>query len=268
MRIDIDQVLRQRLPAKHRYIPRWAVRCLERYVCQDRLNHILAAMGSSKGVEAAAIALRELDISVTAIGLDALPTSGRYLFASNHPLGGLDGLALIKVVGEKYGGAVRFLVNDLLMAVKPLDNVFMPINKYGRQSREAAALIEEEFAGPKQMLTFPAGLCSRRMDDGTIADLPWHKAVVAMAVRNRRDVVPVFFEAQNSAAFYRNARLRERLGIKFNAEMVMLPREMVKQQGGHFNVYFGAPVSWQSLNARDAKAEAARLRQLVYTLKN
>lgn len=266
MHINIQATLRERLPDKSRYIPRFAVRWLERYVCQDKLNDILDAIGDNEGVEAAAISLRELGITVAARGLERLPATGRYIFASNHPLGGLDGLALIKLLGERYGGEIRFLVNDLLMAVKPLEPIFLPINKYGRQSRAGAIAIERELRGDRQILTFPAGLCSRKQGK-TIADLEWQKAVVAMAVRARRDVVPIYFDEENSHAFYRNARWRKRLGIKFNAEMLMLPREMVNKQGSTLHLIVGDPVPWTTLDASRPVEEAARLRRLVYSLK-
>lgn len=266
MHIDIQATLRERLPGKSRLIPRFAVRWLERYVCQERLNEILDAIGDNEGVEAAAISLWELGITVEAKGLEQLPTEGRYVFASNHPLGGLDGLALIKLLGERYDGEVRFLVNDLLMAVKPLEPIFLPINKYGKQSRQAAIAIERELRSDRQILTFPAGLCSRRQS-GKVADLPWQKSVVAMAVRAKRDIVPIFFDEENSRAFYRNANWRKRLGIKFNAEMLMLPREMVKKQGSTLHLVVGQPVAWDTLDAAHPVEEAVRLRQLVYSLK-
>ena len=267
MKIDLDAVLRERLPRHYKYIPGWGVRALERYIEQDELNAILAEIGDKKGVDAARVALEHLKIKITTVGEENIPGEGRFIFASNHPLGGLDGMALILTLGERYHGDIKFLVNDLLMAVKPLDNVFMPVNKYGRQSRSNALEIEEQYRSHRQMLTFPAGLCSRRLPDGTIGDLEWQKFVVTHAVSSQRHVIPVFFDACNSRSFYRVARWRERLGIKFNAEMLMLPREMIKAAGSSFTIHFGTPIAWQSLDAKNAKQEAQRLRQVVYELK-
>lgn len=267
LKIDVDSVIRQRLPRHYRYIPRCVIRWVERIIKQDGLNKILSDIGDKKGVDAADVALADLGITLQTHGEENIPTTGRFIFASNHPLGGLDGMALISLIGHRYGGEIKFLVNDLLMAVKPFDNVFMPVNKYGRQSRQNATEIEAQYRGHRQMITFPAGLCSRRLKGGVIGDLQWQKAVVTHAVSSERDVIPVYFDAHNSKSFYRFAKLRERLGIKFNLEMILLPREMFKSSGSTFNVYFGAPVKWQSLNAHDARAEASRLRQSVYELK-
>lgn len=265
MKIDVDQVLRTRLPRHYRYIPRFAVRWLERIICQDRLNAILQKMAGKDSVDAATAALDEMDITVEAVGLDKLP-AGRFMFVSNHPLGGLDGLALISLLGNRYDRKIKFLVNDLLMAVEPLRGVFLPVNKYGSQSRDAATQIEQALASDNQFITFPAGLCSRMQPDGSIADLTWQKAAVVHAVTHQRDIVPVFFDAANSNFFYRFAKWRKRLGIKFNIELIFLPKEMVKKCGSTLHVVIGEPIPWTTLDASHAKKEAARLREIVYTM--
>lgn len=265
MKIDVDKVLRERLPKQYRYIPRFVVRWLERTICQDRLNAILVKMAGKNSVDAATAALNEMDITVEATGLDQLP-EGRFMFVSNHPLGGLDGLALISLLGNRYDKNIKFLVNDLLMAVEPLRGVFLPVNKYGNQSRVAATQIEEALKSDAQFITFPAGLCSRMQPDGTIADLPWQKAAVAHAVNYQRDIVPIYFDAHNSRFFYRFAKWRKKLGIKFNIELIFLPKEMIKQSGATLRVFIGEPIAWDSLDARAPKREAARLRELVINM--
>lgn len=265
MRIDVDKVLRERLPKHYRYIPRFAVRWLERTICQDQLNAILLKMAGKNSVDAATAALNEMDITVRATGLEQLP-EGRYMFVSNHPLGGLDGLALISLLGNRYDKNIKFLVNDLLMAVEPLRGVFLPVNKYGSQSRAAATQIEEALNSDAQFITFPAGLCSRMQPDGTIADLPWQKAAVAHAVNYQRDIVPIYFDAHNSRFFYRFAKWRKKLGIKFNIELIFLPKEMIKQRGATLRVFIGEPIPWDSLDSRAPKREAARLRDLVINM--
>lgn len=262
MKIDVDKVLRERLPRHYKYIPRFVVHWLERTICQDKLNAILLKMAGKNSVDAASAALDEMDITVKATGLDRLP-DGRYMFVSNHPLGGLDGLALISLLGQRYDRKIKFLVNDLLMAVEPLRGVFLPVNKYGSQSRTAASQIEEALKSDNQFITFPAGLCSRMQPDGNIADLPWQKAAVVHAVNYQRDIVPIYFDAVNSRFFYRFAKWRKRLGIKFNIELVFLPKEMIKKCGSTLHAVIGEPIPWDSLDGAHPKQEAARLREMV-----
>ena len=189
------------------------------------------------------------------------------MFVSNHPLGGLDGLALISLLGNRYNRQIKFLVNDLLMAVEPLRGVFLPVNKYGSQSRDAAAQIDEALQSDNQFITFPAGLCSRMQPDGSIADLPWQKAAVSHAVNYNRDIVPVYFDACNSRFFYRFAKWRKKLGIKFNIELIFLPKEMIKKSGCTLHAVIGKPIPWTSLDSSHPKQEAARLRDIVYNIK-
>ncbi|MBR5087637.1 MAG: 1-acyl-sn-glycerol-3-phosphate acyltransferase [Muribaculaceae bacterium] len=268
LQIDVESVIRQRLPRHYKYIPKWLIRRVERIIRQDGLNKILNDIGNKKGVEAADIALDDLNIKLKAKGEENIPGEGRFIFASNHPLGGLDGMALISLIGHRYDGDIKFIVNDLLMAVKPFDNIFMPVNKHGRQSRTYAQDIEEQYQSDRQMITFPAGLCSRRLKRGVIGDLEWKKFVVTHAVSSKRDIIPVYFEGQNSKFFYRMARWREKLGIKFNYEMILLPSEMFKSSGSTFNVHFGKPIPWQSLDNHNAREEATRLREKVYEMQN
>ena len=266
MKIDVDKVLRERLPKHYRYIPRFVVRWLERTICQDQLNAILVKMaGKDNSVDAATAALDEMGITVEATGLERLP-QGRFMFVSNHPLGGLDGLALISLLGNHYERHIKFIVNDLLWAVEPLRGVFLPVNKYGRQSRTAAADIETALESDNQFITFPAGLCSRMQPDGTIADLTWQKSAVIQAVNHQRDIVPIFFDARNSKFFYRFAKWRKKLGIKFNIELIFLPKEMIKQSGSTLHVTIGEPIPWTSLDVKKTKQQAAHLREIVYSM--
>ena len=267
IQINVDEVLRTRATRHYKFIPRWAIRKLERTIHQDELNQILRNMGTKTGVEAADSALHDLEVSTTLIGTENIPAEGRFIFVSNHPLGGLDGMALMSAVGHRYGGNIRFIVNDLLMAVKPLRPILLPVNKHGRQAREVASLIEQEYQGDNQMITFPAGLCSRMGKKGVIHDLEWKKFIVTQAVKSKRDLIPIYFDAQNSKFFYRMAKWRKRLGIKFNFEMIYLPGEMFKCKGSNFKVYFGRPISWTSLDASHAVAEAQRICDITYGLK-
>lgn len=266
LKIDIDALLQSRLPRHYRFIPRWAIKWLKRTIHEDVINNVLATSHGLEGVDFAEHVLNYLNVNVDIEGMEHLQPGKRYIFVANHPLGGLDGIALISHVGRHYNSNIRFMVNDLLMAIKPLKSLFLPINKHGRQSRDAAKLISQQYSSDNQMLTFPAGLCSRLQDDGTVADLKWNKHAVVHAIHDQRDVVPVYVDAVNSRFFYLLAKWRKRLGIKFNIEMLYLPDEMFKKRNSTFKIYIGEPIAWQSLDAARPLDEAARLRNIVYKL--
>ena len=238
--INVRSVIRSKSVALERFLPNFAIRYLERILHQEEINSILSAYGHLPGVEAAEALCRYFNIQISVHGLLDIPADGRYLFVSNHPLGGLDGMLLIKVIGERFPN-VKFIVNDLLLNLKLFDDVFVPVNKHGRQSRDYSRLINDTYDSDAPIIYFPAGLCSR-MIKGRIVDLPWKKNVFQKAVRYNRDVVPVYFSGQNSRFFYRLANVRKRLHIPFNLEMLYLPDEMFKQKGASFDVHFGMPV--------------------------
>ncbi|MDE5874642.1 MAG: 1-acyl-sn-glycerol-3-phosphate acyltransferase [Muribaculaceae bacterium] len=271
LEINLHGILRRRLPRKvSRFVPGFMISLLEKVIHQDDLNEMLRVAFPNRGSAFSRKILEHLDIKVEVKGLENLEDGKRYMFASNHPLGGLDGIALIAVLGEKYGDdGVRFLVNDMLMNVEPLRDVFLPINKFGAQGRDAAKAINAALESDMQILQFPAGLVSRLHDDGSISDLTWQKAFVAKALETGRDIVPVRFEGLNSGRFYKAARWRKKLKMKFNFEQVLLPGEVCKARGSRYRIIFGAPVSVRELKARNLPplALAAQLRREVYQLK-
>lgn len=268
--LDIKSILKSRVPAnKRKWIPPFLVSWIERLIRQKELNEILRATFPSEGSDFAGKVLKHLDITVEVKGLENLKNGKRYMFASNHPLGGLDGMALIMVLGQKYGDDnIRFLVNDMLMNVTPLKELFLPVNKFGKQGRAYAHEINEKMEGEGQIFQFPAGMCSRLHDNGEISDLEWQKSFVTKAIEFRRDVVPVFFKGKNSKRFYRIARWRKKSGIKFNLEQILLPSELCKAKGSRYSIIFGKPVSWEVLAAgnKSPKELAAMLRSLSYSL--
>ena len=197
-----------------------------------------------------------------------IPTEGRYIFASNHPLGGLDGICLSAIIGKRFNGNIRYLVNDLLLYLTNLRSIFVPINKHGAQGKYNARLIEESYASDNQIITFPAGLCSRKQH-GKVEDIEWKKSFIQKAVEYQRDVVPVFFDGKNSNFFYRIARLRKALGIRMNYEMIYLPDEMFKSKHKTFHIYFGRPIPWQTFtDGRKPVEWAQEVKELVYNLRN
>jgi putative hemolysin len=124
----------------------------------------------------------------------------------------------------------------------------LPVNKHGSQGSLAARRLNEAFNSENQIITFPAGLCSRKIA-GKIQDLEWKKMFITKAVEHKRDIVPVYFEGKNSNFFYNLANLRKRLKIKFNIEMLFLPRELFKAKGSTYTIHFGEPVPWQTFDS-------------------
>lgn len=267
LRIDLDAVLRTRIPRYYKFIPAFLIRQLERFICQREMNEFLHLYGHMRDAEFCRAIINHLGITYTVNGAGNLPDNPRVIISCNHPLGGLDGIILIDYFTQHYGPSVRFVVNDLLMAVTPLSGVFLPINKHGHQSRQSSLNIDNAMNGDSPIIIFPAGLVSRKGKNGIIADLTWQKTFINKAIRHRRDIIPVYFSGQNSKFFYNFAKLRTRLGIKFNIEMTRLPREVFLCRGKSYRISIGRPVSWQSFKGgTEAAAEALFMRQQTYAL--
>ena len=266
--LDIEHILRSRIPKRYsRFIPSPFYRGLERLIHQDLLNEVLSRAYPAEGCEFARRALEILGVTVESYGLDPIPVRGRYVFASNHPLGGLDGLALLDVVGRKFGDhLVHFPVNDMLMNVEPLRSVFLPVNKYGAQGRDGAERLNNAYAGTGQILIFPAGLVSRIDDDGKIADLEWKKGFAAKALEYGRQIVPVRIEAQNRPIFYKAAQWRKALRIGVNLEQVLLPGELAASRGMTIRIIFGKPQNMKML--ADAFPDPRRMARHIRDLSN
>ena len=265
--IDIKQLLRQKAPSAARKIPGFMVDYLIRTVHQDELNEILRRYHDKDGVAFMQELIGYFDLNLELVNEEYIPAEGRYIFASNHPLGGLDGICLSAIIGGRFDGKIRYLVNDLLLYLSNLRSIFVPINKHGAQGKKNAELIEKAYASDNQIITFPAGLCSRKQN-GKIQDTEWKKSFIQKAVEYRRDIVPVFFEGRNSNFFYRLANMRKALGIKMNYEMIYLPDEMFKSKHKTYSIHFGKPIPWQTFDSSRKPAEWAEwVKEIVYNLK-
>ncbi|MEN6618278.1 MAG: 1-acyl-sn-glycerol-3-phosphate acyltransferase [Rikenellaceae bacterium] len=267
-KINLSSVLRSKNPKLLKLIPKFIIRWVEKLIHQDELNEILEKHGHLKGVDFASASLKHLRVSYQVHGLEKTDPGRRYIIASNHPLGGLDGIVLVEIFGMFFDKNVKFVVNDLLMSVDPMRPVFVPVNKYGRQSIDNAKLIHDAYSSDCQILYFPAGLCSRLID-GKVEDLEWKKSFFTQAIKYERDIIPVYFSGKNSNLFYRIANLRKSLGIKFNFELILLPREMFRQKKMKFDVFVGDAIPFEKFSKeKNAAYWINYVREKVYSLKS
>ncbi len=267
--IDIDNILRDKMGSKAKYVPQPAVAWLKRIVHQDEVNKFLWESRDKTGVDWLEECVRYLDMTLEVEGIENLPPKddGRlYTFVSNHPLGGQDGVALGAIIGRHYDGRFRYLVNDLLMNLPGLAPLCIPINKTGSQGRNFPQMVESGFQSDNHILMFPAGLCSRRKG-GVIRDLPWKKTFVGKSVQYRRDVVPIHFGGRNSDFFYRLANFSDKYMKKVNIAMLFLADEMYKNVHKTFRVAIGKPIPWQTFDKSRTPAEWAQyVKDRVYEL--
>jgi putative hemolysin len=263
--IDLEQLVAKKNKNLLKFIPRFIINWIKRIIHQDEINLTLTKYGHLKGHSFVDATLKFLGFNYTTEGTENIPQNGRFIFISNHPLGGLDGLMLMSEVGKHFPN-FKFVVNDILANLEPLAPVFLPINKHGRQSVENVKLIEEAYKSDMQILYFPAGLCSRKTK-GVICDLDWKKSFLDKAIKHNRDIIPVFFEGRNSNFFYNLSNLRKKLGIKANIEMFFLPDEMFKQKSKSIKIKFGKPIPVSTFDKRhNTQTWTNHLKKHVYGL--
>jgi putative hemolysin len=263
--IDVDAIFKKKNPLLYKFLPGFVLGYIKRTIHQDKVNEALDKFRDYYGLDFISRLFDLYSIKYTVSGEENIPASGRYIFISNHPLGGLDGMIFLDLIG-RYHKNVKFIVNDLLLNLGNLECLFIPVNKHGRQSIDYARKIEELYESDQQVLYFPAGLCSRKQG-GKIMDLEWKKNFIKKAIDHKRDIVPVHFDGKNSAFFYRLANLRRKLGIKANIEMFYLPDEMFGQINQKIHVTVGKAIPYSTLDKTKTHAQwANELKKIVYSL--
>jgi len=263
-KIDVEEIIRSKNPGLLKIIPRFILKYLIRIIHQNEVNDALEKYKEKEGIDFVECILQEFGAKINIVNSENVPENGRYIIASNHPLGGLDGMALMHTVGRIRKDIV-FPVNDILLNLRNLRVIFIPINKHGKNI-ENRNIIENTFASDVMILYFPAGLCSRKQK-GKILDLEWKNTFIKKAVQYHRNIIPVHINGHNSNFFYNFANWRKRLGIKANIEMLYLVDEMFKQHDKEITITFGKPISYTVFDERHKSNEwAALMKSYVYEL--
>jgi len=241
IQIDVDGLIKSKNPRLSKILPRFLLRYLKKIVHQNEINDFLRKNNDVYDYDFANNILEMFKTKIKIVGEENIPRDGNPIIVSNHPLGGLDGIALISTIG-KYHQKLVFPVNDLLLYLRNLNGIFLPINKHGRNSSDAVREFDMAFASKENALMyFPAGMCSRKIK-GKIIDLPWKKTVITKAKKYQREIIPVHFEGRNRNFFYNLSSLRMFFRIKANIEMLYLADEMYHQYNKTFTITFGKPI--------------------------
>ncbi len=266
--IDIEKAIAGKNPHLLKFLPGFLLRYIKRTIHQDELNDAINRNRHRYHIDFVNAALEEFHVDIKVKGEENIPKDGGIVLAANHPLGGLDGIAFMKVAGT-FRNDIRFLVNDLLLAFENLGSILVPVNKHGRNSNKYMEAIDKVYASGECLLLFPAGMVSRRQKNHVIKDLVWKKSFITKAIQYQKNIVPVFIDGQNSKFFYNLAYWRKKMGIKANIEMFYLADEMYKQKGKTITFIFGEAISWQTFTKnKSAEYWSEKVKQHVYALQS
>lgn len=271
-KIDLDKIFKEKNPTLYRLLPGFILSYLKRVIHQDEVNNFLERNEHNYDFDFIKATIEEFGIAEKVLHLENLPATGSPVLVANHPLGAMDFMTMMNAIGMKRKD-VKALVNDILLNLHNLRNLFAGVNKVGKTSADALQEVESVFASSNLSITFPAGLVSRKQfpkglfGKPVIEDLEWKKTFITRARKHKKNIIPVYIDAQNSNFFYSFALWRKRLGIKANIEMLFLVDEMYKQRGKTISVIFGEEIPYEVLDKRFTDAQwAEKIKQHVYEM--
>lgn len=243
-----------------RTLSRPVVELLRRITCEAQVNDTLSALHGTHGLEFVEQALERLQFSyrVAPSDIDNLPSEGPVVIVANHPLGALDALCLLHLVG-RVRRDVRILANEVLTQLEPLRELLLPLDVFGGQQRAGLREAYRALSAEQALIVFPAGEVSRIRPQG-VRDGRWSEGFLRFARKAGSAVVPVHIEAQNSAAFYGLSMLSKPLAT------LLLPREIFLARSQRITLTVGAPVPSDALAAPalNERQIAQRMRMHVY----
>lgn len=266
--LNIEKTLENQFPTwfngRRQRLTRPLSRQLGRWMGVDNINEFLDQYGHLSGLSLVDEALRFFGCRylVDNIELEHIPSSGRVLIAANHPLGGLDSLVLLKLVGE-IRPDVKILANDILLNVHQLAETLLPVRILGggKTSPASCRRIIKALQADQAVIVFPAGEVSRLSPKG-VRDRRWHEGFLRFAAHTGAPIVPVHLKASNSPFFYAASMVARPLGT------LMLPRQMaMRRKMTRIPVRIGAPIcAPERAGARDLRQMSKQIRRRVYAL--
>ncbi len=266
-KIDLEEVIRSKNPRLLKMLPGFVLSYIKRIIHQDEFNEYLELTKDIYAHDFIRETLKNFQIQVISEGTENIPEQGGCIIACNHPLGGIDGIAVMNEVGTRRKD-IKAMVNDIIMNLENLSSLLIPINKHAKNLAENVKRIDQAYASDECIIVFPAGLVSRRQK-GKIKDLEWKKSFITKAIKYKRNVIPVHIAARNSNFFYNLAAFRKMIGIKSNIEMFYLVDEVFKQKGKFIKLTIGKPIPHTTFTKdHNDLYWAGKVKEIVYELGN
>ncbi|WP_413738898.1 lysophospholipid acyltransferase family protein [Sodalis sp. RH21] len=258
---SMDTVLQELHP--QRKTPPWQLSILKLLFREKEFRRLGEENRHLKGMDMVEQVLDYFDVrcELTERDLEQIPSYGPVVVVANHPIGTLDGLALLHAVGSVRSD-VKVVANRLLSQVKSLNSLMLPVDNMGNRTRRSqVALMQEHLENQGVLIVFPAGEVSRLSAKG-IRDGRWHTGFLRMAAKSRAPIIPVHISGNNSALFYFSSLLYRPLSS------LLLIHEMFGQQGNRLKVRIGARIPYSSWHDGHTQANdlAARFRKHIYRI--
>ena len=262
--IDIRKIIGDKNPNLLKLLPHFVIRYIQRILHEREVNEVISSNKDKHNQAFCEAVINKFKIQLIVEGIENVPTTGGVTLAMNHPLGGMDAMALVTALKD-HRKDLKFIVNDILLHLESMKGMFVGVNKHGRNSNSNLLKIDEIFSTGSAVCIFPAGLVSRKIN-GKVEDLEWKKTFVSLSLKHNQPIVPIYIDGKLSNFFYRLANFRKAVGIKANIEMFYLVDELFKQKNTTMKLTIGKPIYPTDLEkTKSQKDWAAEIRRQVYS---
>ena len=265
--IDVQKEIEKKFPnivKKPNFLNKSLIKLAKKVVHENSINDFLEKNSHTKGFEFvdAVLDYFNFDYTVSSNDLENIPSSGKVVIISNHPLGGLDALSLLKLVGSVRSD-VKIVANDFLLGIDALKSLFIPIDNYKiRQSKNDIKAVYEALNQEQAIIIFPAGEVSRASVKG-VKDPIWNKGFLNFAVNSNAPILPIFIGGKNSKTFYTMSVINKTFST------LLLSNEMFKKKSTNINIKIGEIIPNENIKPRglDKKYLSNLYKKHLYALK-
>ena len=265
--IDIQKEIEKKFPnmnKKDNFLKKSLFKIAKKIVHEDSINQFLTQNSHLKGFEFvdAVLDYFDFDYTVSSTDLQNIPSSGKVVIIANHPLGGLDALCLLRLIGQVRKD-VKIVANDFLSGFEALNSLTIMIDNYKiKQSKTDIKKIYEALNNEEALIIFPAGEVSRATTKG-IKDPIWNKGFLNFAQNSNAPILPIFLDAKNSKTFYTISVINKTFST------LLLSHEMFNKKSKRINVKIGQIIPNENIAPKgiDKKFLLNLYRKHLYNLK-
>ncbi|MCT7638831.1 lysophospholipid acyltransferase family protein [Aliarcobacter butzleri] len=246
--IDIQKEIEKKFPKikeKENVLKKSLLKIAKKIVHEDSINQFLSQNSHLKGFDFvdAVLDYFDFDYTVSSNDLQNIPSTGKVIIIANHPLGGLDALCLLKLVGQ-IRKDIKILANDFLVGFEALHSLMIPLDNFkDRQSKESIKKIYEALNNEEAIIIFPAGEVSRATPKG-VKDPAWNKGFLNFAKNSNSAILPIFLDAKNSKTFYTISLINKTFST------LLLSNEMFNKKSKNINIKIGQIIPSENITPK------------------
>ncbi|MCT7647088.1 lysophospholipid acyltransferase family protein [Aliarcobacter butzleri] len=246
--IDIQKEIEKKFPKikeKENVLKKSLLKIAKKIVHEDSINQFLSQNSHLKGFDFvdAVLDYFDFDYTVSSNDLQNIPSTSKVIIIANHPLGGLDALCLLKLVGQ-IRKDVKILANDFLVGFEALHSLMIPLDNFkDRQSKESIKKIYEALKNEEAIIIFPAGEVSRATPKG-VKDPAWNKGFLNFAKNSNSAILPIFLDAKNSKTFYTISLINKTFST------LLLSNEMFNKKSKNINIKIGQIIPSENITPK------------------